>query len=168
MIEIVPYVEINGTRTATDTYINSLYQTMVKDNLVKRVFVNDQMETSQDFLNHMKSPNILPLIALYEGKPMGVAWLADIKPNTATAHFCFFKCSWGKLTEEMGRAVLDYWFGQKDGKYNFPFKTIIGMTPERNRSALKYIRQLGFKVLGAIPYLDYGVISYLERKDYGR
>jgi len=140
---------------------------MVDDDLIKKVFVNDQMKTKEDFLKHMKSPYILSVIALAEGHTQGFAWLSDIKPESATGHFCFFRSSWGTYTETLGHAILKYWFKETDGKKQFPFDVIIGMTPENNKHAVKFIKELGFIVIGTIPHLDYGVISYLERKDYG-
>lgn len=80
----------------------------------------------------------------------GMLILAHILRNDivkrAVGNFLFFKEYWHRHDSlELGRAVLDHWFGVMD------FDVIAGVTPRLNRAAVAFIKRLGFQIMGDVP-----------------
>jgi RimJ/RimL family protein N-acetyltransferase len=64
----------------------------------------------------------------------------------AVGNFLFFHEYWNRHdTMDLGRAVLDHWFG------TMGFDVIAGVTPRANRAAITFIKRLGFQVVGDVP-----------------
>ena len=167
-IALIPYGEANGTRTVPDDLIVSLYHELDADGVIEAVF-RDDMQDAKAFVKSMKHPENLPVFVLVDGDILGVAWLNGIKKNCAFSHFVFVKRCLGKHSIEMGRRLLGYWFALPSGD-GFIFDVLIGNIPARNRLAINYIKKLGYKELGKIPYLADGEpmsVSYIERIDHG-
>lgn len=101
----------------------------------------------------------------------GFAWFNEVSDNHCTGHFCFFKETWGKSAFRLAEAVLRYWFAMPNSVGAPLFDVIIGRTPSENRLAVRFIRKLGFVVVGEIPKIANGeplTVSYLERERYGQ
>ena len=150
MIQLVPYVYVNGNWTAEDESIRDLFRTMVADGTINTVFYEGGMDSPEKLLALLKSPNNIPVIVMVDGVVGGLAWLNGVKNNFAFAHFCFFKNVWGKHSKEIGEELLRYWFSfpGKDGPL---FDVLIGLIPAFNKHATRYTEDIGFVRLGEIP-----------------
>ncbi len=171
MINVLPYVELNGKWIVDDSVIASVFYKMVSDGTAETVFYEGEILSPEDFIRVLKSPGNLPCLVFVDEVIQGIAWLNELKGNHATAHFCVFKESWGQNSKDMGLAVLKYWFSfENNGKPLLD--VILGVTPSEYRFALKFITDLGFKVVGEVPKVLYNVykgaqsnavLSYRER-----
>lgn len=153
MIDLVPYVEVNGTRTVSDGLLRQTFEKIKEDGSHISVFSEGGVKTPDDFIKMMKSPQNLPVFVLVDKKISGLAWINGCVENRAFGHFCFFKEVWGTRSLEMGKAVLKYWFSfpGNDGPL---FDIILGMTPGGNKKALGFITRLGFERVGEIPKMS--------------
>jgi len=95
-------------------------------------------------------------------------WFAlhGIGSNYAQANFLYFKKFWGKQTIEIGKALMENWFNFKNDSGNYLIDVLLGSTPKHNARACKYLKRLGWTIVGVIPYLSKGddmLISYITR-----
>jgi L-amino acid N-acyltransferase YncA len=165
-ILVIPYADTGGNvYNLPDNVIIGVYRKIVEQNLLDKVFYDGSIKTVEQFLAMMKLKSNLPVLA-YNGELLGLAWLNDIAKDRALAHFVMFKEAWGKHTKEVGNKILDYYFSMENDQGENIFKVLIGNTPAWNKAALRYIKQLGFSVIGEIPHV--GKISYLESDEHGR
>ena len=167
-IALIPYGEANGSRTLADDTLMDLYDEMVSDGVIGRVF-DKEIPTAESFITFAKDPRHLLVFAVVDGTLLGFGWLSEIKRNSAQANFAAVSGCWGKRSVEMGERILTYWFALlgDDGPI---FDVLLGLTPSRNKLAVRFIQKLGCVIVGEIPYLDRGkkmTISYIERNDHG-
>lgn len=174
---IVPYVMVNGSWTITDFMMEDVYWKMIDQGLADEIFYDGTIDEVSKFVNHMKKPLNSVVTSWYEaegGTPIAaLGWLNHFGENHAMVHFCTFNEIAPRQKIELGKQVLAYWLNMKRPDKTPLFDVLIGLTPERYETVLKYIRMLGWKQLGTIPNLIIhqkygkigGVISYLERGD---
>src|SRR3989304_1971252 len=112
---LVPYVEIDGSRTIPDSVLRQVHLKLLCQNLNPSVFINGAMKSHEEFISFLKDTRNLPIFsANFEGEVNGFAWLNEIKDTHASCHFCFFTETWGGKAEEIAREIIDYWFGFED------------------------------------------------------
>lgn len=170
-MKLVPYVEIDGEWTIPDRLMAALWQKTANDRLHEVTFYDGSILNADQFLAYMKSDKTLPVVALDETGPHGFAWLTEINGNRAFAHFCMMRDSWGKSAKMIAEQILNYWW-MLSGEKGPVLKLIMGLTPEQNKPALRFIQKLGFTLVGSIPQMCRmpggavpGVLSYIERPD---
>lgn len=149
-----------------DEFLLGLAVQMQQEGVFERVFYSGEVRGPHGFLELMQRPANLPVFFFDESEPLGFAWLNGVHSGVAFAHFCGLKACRGRSVE-IGRQALDYWFGA------FAFlHVLMGTIPASNRLALRFIRRLGFTVLGEVPGMLYdakegkrvpGVISYYAK-----
>ena len=91
------------------------------------------------------------------------------KCRRALGNFCFFKEYWNRHdSRDLGMTVLRDWFETKQAD------TIAGTTPSANHAALRFIKRLGFRVIGEVPSFTLyqgeqcaSVVSYMTKEMYG-
>lgn len=144
---------------------------MKLDGTFQTVFYDGTVNSSEDFLKVLKATHNYPVFPLVNGSIGAVAWINDLRKNYATAHFCVFKEHWGANSIAMGKAVLKYWFSfPKDN--GFLFDVILGVTPIEYTPAIRFIKKIGFTLIGEVPKVIYNaytgkhssaMLSYCER-----
>lgn len=149
-MKLVPYVEVDGSRTIPDSLLSGFFEEMERDELTDIVFYTNELDSSQ-FVKMMKNPANLPVFIWDDGLK-GVAWINNLADNHAMGHFCFLKSGWGKFAEQAGEEVLKYWFAI-DGSNGPLFDLIFGFIPEFNQRAVNFSQRIGFTKLGVIPKL---------------
>ena len=171
-ISLVPYVELNGTRTASDNKMAELFKSVVDQKLLRWVFCEGHVRGPDEFLRVMKDPGNLVVLVVVGETISGFAWLNELRTNRATAHFCFLKDVWGKTAVKAGKQIIDYWFTFTKESGSQMFDVITGLTPANNHKAISFIKRMGFTILGEIPYTCHdqfalkkvpGVVSYKTR-----
>lgn len=173
-LTIIPYVEVNEQRTVPDSIIIELFNGMVKDKVLKKVFYSKTVESASQLIEFLKDPHNYAVVTMDKDKVCGVAWLNGLYNNHADAHFCFLRRAWGENSYKLGERIIQYWFAfESNGKKLL--EVLLGMTPASNKAALRFIEKLGFTKVGVIPkilddkYKNESVaamISYREN-DYG-
>lgn len=157
-IVLLPYVEVNGTRTITDEKIRTMFLTMLWQNLVKKVFSDGSVTKGEEFLAIMKSPANYPVFVRIGNELYGFMWLNNVMDNHACAHICFLREIWGEKAVEAAKKILDYWFSFsiKDSKI---FDVLIGYIPVTNQVAIRFAKSIGFVQVGEIPFLCFDAES---------
>ncbi len=158
MIEIVPYVEVNGSRTVPDDLVKGFFRQMVADGTAHIVFYNGNVKTDQDFLDTMKSTDNFPSFILVDGKIGGLGWLNGVVGNYAFSHFCFLKHAWGKDTAEMGKAIINYWLSLPGVEGPF-LDVLIGLIPDFNQHATTFAQKMGYVRIGVIPKMAHNAYA---------
>lgn len=151
MITLVPYVKAEDGYTVTDDAVCSLWKKLCFDGTSSTVFYDNRISTEDEFLAFFKSPSNLPVIVLVDDQIAGFAWINGVSSGFAFGHFAFFKEAWGKHTKEAGKRILDYWLSLGDKRP--VLNTIIGMVPEFNERAVRFVESIGFTQIGSIPKL---------------
>lgn len=139
---------------------------MVFDGTFETVFHDGTVKTEDDLLRLLKSPYNYPCFGLVNGSIRALAWLNEHHGNYATAHFCVFKESWGQDARDIGKEVLSYWFSFP-GTNGPLFDVILGVTPSEYKHVIRFIKSIGFTIVGEVPKILKGknaVLSYCERK----
>lgn len=175
MIQILPYTKLNGEYTIDDNTLIALYYKMLGDKTFEIVFYDGEIRTSEDFLRLLKSKENFPAFVIEDNKIKAFAWLNDLKDNHAIAHFCVFKESWGNGVRDFGIEMLKYWFSfpKEDGAPLFDI--ILGVTPSGYKVVLKFIKDIGFHIVGDVPQVIWdaykkrhtsATLSYCEREQW--
>lgn len=141
---------------------------MVHDGTLDVVFSSASICSEDDFLTVMKRPTNVPVVVFVNGQMSGIAWINGLEDNYACAHFCFFKEVWGTVSLDIGKKLLDYWM-------QFSIDVLIGKIPASNQKAISFVKKLGFKYVGEIPYISKNVdgdrvptvILYYSRDEHG-
>ncbi len=165
-IILIPYVEVNGSRLIPDDMIEKSWARALEQGLSLRVFGANK--PFPEILGMLKSRGNLPVFLFERGRPepIGWAWLNGLSQRYAFAHFLFLRESWGKHTMDMGRALVRYWFALGDPPL---LDVLIGNIPSSNKSAIGFVKRLGWSVVGEIPHMAYDgamTITYCNRSEY--
>lgn len=166
---LVPYVELEGRRTLTDSQVIAGFDGLVSDGLVETVFPSGEITEPDDFLTFARSPGVLMTFIYAREQLAGFSWLSHLQRNWALGNFALYRSVWGPKSTEIGKTMLNLWF-HMEHQGRLCWQTIGGITPSENRRAIAYIRRLGFTIIGEIPVgTERLTISHLTRGAfYGR
>ena len=170
-MKFIPYVQENGAWSIPDNVMESIFVEMQKHGLEKIVFYSGGVDTPEKFAQFMKAPGIVAHTIWGDTGIELMAWLTHFGANYAYGHFCTFPSAWGKRTKKLANETFRYWFGWEPGGAPL-LDVILGQTPANNRLAVKYIKNIGMKILGTVPLCAVGddkaglVLSYLTREDF--
>jgi len=171
---IVPYVKVGDEWSLNMAVVAHIFRKMDDARLTGKVFYDELLKNDTQFLYMIqRSDHVVNMV--FEGEAcVAVTWLNRFGPNYAYANFVMFPEVWGPSTKEIGKKVMDYWFGLQNDNGQPIFDVLIGETPAVNRLAVRYIKQMGWTILGTIPKMGHGnnpdkrcgnVISYIEREE---
>lgn len=142
-IRIIPYQEIDGIRTFTDSFIKDLYNRAIVDNL-EYVFGDGSIDSPETFLAAMKSGNNQLFVIDVDGnKTVGFVWVNRFESRFARGHFCFFREFWGRVPVEAGKKFLK--------ECVKPLDMIMGIVPYANWRAILFCTKIGMEVVGVLP-----------------
>ena len=171
-MKIIPYVLIDGARSIPDSVAEGVYNDMVEKGLARTMFFGGRVTDAKSFLQFLKTPSNVVLTVWNESRIQAMAWLNNFGSNYAFGHFCFWPETWGKSTINIGKQILDFWFGFKKGDGEHLLDVILGFTPASNRLAIRFIKKIGLTAAAEIPDMKFGgdregaVISYIRREDF--
>jgi hypothetical protein len=150
-LRLIPYVEINGTRTLPDSFIEDVFAEMIVEGLVSSVFSMTLVKDGGDFLKMMKNPNNVPVFVLSGNRCIGFAWLNNVGVTNAFGHFCYLPNP-DFTAVEFGQKDMDYWWSLK-GTKDYALDVLLGSVPAFNQRAVAFVQKFGFVKLGEIPNL---------------
>ncbi|HAX95801.1 MAG TPA: hypothetical protein DCY35_04665 [Prolixibacteraceae bacterium] len=153
MFEIIPYVKNERFCTLKDEILEEIFQILVKENLLRKVFIAGKVFTPSDFVNfcHAKSGC---LFFVWEQKPSAFFWLEYEYEKAIWVNFCIFKDFIGGAATEIGKLALDYlWHFEYNGEP--AIESIAGMTPVDNVMAVKYAQRIGGTPIGVLKNFIY-------------
>jgi len=161
---IIPYVQLDGIWSLKDSEIGIIFDRMIAENTLKRVFYDGKTTEKSQFLALCKSPDQVGITAWRTEKdPILFSWVNGIVNGRGFIHFCGFKSCSARIIIRAAHAMIKILAGQ--------FDCLVGITPENITEAVHLSKMAGFHVLGTIPSLLYlfyedrrvgGVISFLE------
>ncbi len=168
----MPYCEIDGIATFTDSEIGYLYTMLEKAGKAKDLFCDGSIQSPEEFVDLFKNGyNKLWLISFNE-EIKGIVCLTDFRQATAQAHFAFLKTE--KDTLEIAKEVTKQMIHMKNNDDKYIFSVLIGIVPENNKRAIKFTEKMGCTRLCNIPnfifdyakqeYFD-GVLFYITREE---
>lgn len=174
--KIIPIVKLKeDIWSLPDRQLLVIYLKLLKHRLVDKVFIMGEISTPDKFIAMIKNPrNVFNVVINEENEYMGLMWLNRWGFNHAFVHHCFFPEAWGKHTVEIGKMVLKYWFGMKKDNGEPILDVLMGKTPENNRLAVRFIKKMGFTIIGTVPtiYFDAklkkkigAIFSYIRREE---
>lgn len=151
-ITLCPYVQMNGRWTLPDETVLSVAEQSITDGTFKTVFMEGDVQSSEEFLMMMKSPKNIPVFAFRGLDVIAAGWLNNVSLNRAFCHFMFLSSAWGKFTNEAGRMIIDYWMSlPKDDDGGPLFDVLLGAVPASNQRAVDFAQKMGGTYLGRIP-----------------
>lgn len=142
------------------------------DGTVHRVFYDDSVRSTTDFLDFLKRQENSVFFVKFNGEDVGFFWLKKFIQKSAFINYCFYKDFWGKKTLEVSQACLDYILHKKNGYDDYVVDVLLGLTPANNKLAISFLIKNGMTVVGKIPGLITdcrhnkivdGVLSYKTR-----
>jgi len=148
-IKIVPYVQLDGEWILSEMFLDSVFNKIVDQGLLKTTFWEGSITDESHFVRLARAPGN-HVVFFFEGDTcVGFAWLSSVTSNYGFAHFCLFKEVWGRSVE-IGKNCIDYWFSWP-GTNGPLLDVIVGIMPGFNKRAHKFIENLGLTRLGVIP-----------------
>jgi len=173
-IKIIPYVEVNGMRTFSDSVIMGLFDQVESESLYQTVFYEGTVTTKKQFLDIMKGPSNQLYVLIGDKTIFGFVWLNRFEGRTAHLHFCGFKNGWGLgMNAVAAKRILSELMHLKSDHGHF-YDLLIGFMPSWNKYALGFVKACGAKSAGVIPNAIYNMTSgasepaefiYLTRED---
>jgi hypothetical protein len=158
--------QVNGEWTLTDDQLLAFGRKLRDEDLFRVVFYDGRVKTPEDFVAYFHRPENVAVFLYLGTEPVAFGWLNGFRECSAFAHFCGFTNARGRMGY-LGRLGLAYWFTA------FEFlNVLLGFISSENRLALRYVRQLGFKEVGAVPEMIHdayrgepvpGVLFYFTR-----
>lgn len=149
--KIIPYVEYDGMRTYSDTFICEIYNLMEKEGTVQVVFSDGEINSASGFLSAMKyGTNALYFVEL-QNEIAGIIWLNRFKSKTCYVHFCAFQKYWGAGSVEIGRSAISQVLEMKNVDGDYALDTLLGLIPCNNIPAIKWLKKVGLQEIGVIP-----------------
>jgi Acetyltransferase (GNAT) family len=134
--------------------IKEIYRQIVVEKLEKIVFYDIENFSSSRFFRFVRShEGWFYVVRNKEGVLLGFICMSHIENRTCRLHFCTFRVGRPYLITG-GKQVLDWLVPEG-------FDSVIGWLPEWNTSAIKYLKRLGFYIVGRIP----GAIGSCHRAD---
>jgi len=147
MIKVKPYMIVDGIPTFPDSVIKSFWDQMEVDGTIETVFCDGKINTREQWLANVKSGGTVFCIAIRDGDPVGLGWINRMEKKKAWGHFCLFSNGWGLGSEQIGKAMLNFFFGLDNGK---AFDIFMGMLPTSNQAAVAYLVKCGANIIGKV------------------
>lgn len=129
----------------SDDTVRGLYGRMEREHLLDSFFHAAQCKTADEFLAYARSEGVWMFRVERDGEVVAFAVLDNFSAESAYFHHCHFRAGW-RYTTETALHTLDWLQASCPS-----IKTLIGITPTRNRLAVRYAQRCGFKILGEIP-----------------
>ena len=132
-------------------FLRGVFKQMVNERQLDKVFYDGGVKTEKDFLQIFASPANLAVFSWYENDLAGMCWINEIQKDHCQAHYYFTKKAYGKVARKIAKEVMAYWFTFTNDDKKTLFKTILGITPAKNKLAVKFNKDIGMTDMGIIP-----------------
>jgi hypothetical protein len=144
--------------TLDDDVLLSIANTVCREGKLSTVFLEGGIRTPEDVVEMFKRPSNLPVFAFRGTEPLGFGWLNGISHNRAFAHFCMLNAAHGRAAFRTMKLFFSYWMGMRSGGEPI-FDTLLGVVPETNERAIRFVERCGCVRVGVIPQMMRDVYS---------
>ena len=141
---LVPHINFS------DEMLAWLFKQMEDDGTAKIVFLEGKITNAAAWVQMVKGPGVNLFVPFFDAEPAGVCWLERFQERWAQFNFCVFKPFWGKKSKALGKKTLHKILSMKD-KRGYLLDMLVGITPARNKLALRYAKACGWKETGSLP-----------------
>lgn len=144
-----PVRDSAGTQILTDEILIGIWRRIVEQRRVEAVFYAGGVNTPAEFLEYILQPHVLCAVVCdaQTSEPRAIGWLTHAGAGSAFAHYCVL----GRFRRDLGRTLLDYWFGLEAEAGEPLIEVLLGITPEIHTLALRVATMMGFTTIGSIP-----------------
>ena len=161
-MQFFQYSIIDGIPTIPDSHLTGVYQRMVQDRVLHKIFYTGSIRSVNEFLNHCKNPITQHFIIMDDTTLYGYSFLDNINNSVADVHYCGFKSSWGKSKSvTLGRFGVKSIFNLEYSNGHKVYQTLIGKTAKSNKLAVNLHKKIGMKEVGVVPF---GTFNYYEQQ----
>ena len=152
---IIPYADNEGLWPLDNAVLERAWSLLVAQDKVRSTFYDGSITTAEEFIEYLQKPSNYPTFMwnLTTGYPALLGWFNSLKDANCQAHFVCFD---GSNPIKAGRELLEWWSSWD------MIRNVIGVTPESNENAVRYIQLLGFQVMGTVP--DFCDLVYENRR----
>lgn len=158
-VALFPYWDKPGSPYPED-FLAGLYLKCKKDGVLQLVFAGMEGIRLNHFIRHLsEKPLVVGFIRSEEGrfdatKPVGFGWLWGVegegREKKASLGFSFFREYVGtQEIRDITRLALAWWFIELD------IAILYGTTLAKNRPAIAFAREFGFRSVGDLPRFFY-------------
>ena len=158
-VKLLPYCEVDGIRSFTDSEVGYIYTMLEKEDKAEAAFCDGSVRSSEDFVHFMKYESKL-WVAVVDAKVVGIAWLNNFNHNTAWGHFAFFESDHD--TVEIGRETMRQLMFLEDNN-GYIFSVLMGWTSSKNKIVAGFLKQVRMIKVGEIPNATY---DYFDGQTY--
>jgi hypothetical protein len=154
-IKLIPYCEIDGIRTFSDSEIAGIYDRIEKEGSAGMLFYDGCAKNRAEFVMIMKRPGTYLYIVVERENPehqLGIIWLNRIEHRRAWLHYCFFAETWGTSALKIAKQGVEKLISLQDSKGEYLFDTFLGITPSSNRLSVRFNKMCGAIPLCNVPY----------------
>lgn len=174
-VKIVPYCEVDGIRTMSDSFVRSLWERMEAEGKSRFFSGSIYFKNADDFLREMKYNSNMFYLVTCSGNNAGCFWLNYFQEKFCQVHYFFFREYWGK-TREIGIEVFDQILSWEDDQ-GYALDMLIGLLDKKNSLAIKLAEKCGWQKSGELPMAKYdsntkqsrpGIVMCLTRENLRR
>lgn len=159
--EVYPLVKMESGWSIPDEVLLGVWQKIIEEDKLESLFYDGTIKTPFEWMEFIKRPGTYPILIVKNNQVVHVSWLKDIFDVGAWAHHV----SIGRYQRGAWEAGRDHW-----RKYYPNIKLLLGLTPETNEKAIKFLQKIcKFTVVGKIPLMCQvngdrvgAIISYYE------
>lgn len=134
------------------------YQLLESENRVKSSFFDGSVQNISQFYDFCLDKRNIFILIWDEDKHNFVAhcFLNDFSGLVCKIHFGLLKSALGGYGIQLAKLVTKRLFAFRRADSDLPLMTsLIGVTPETNKLAVRFLQRAGFKVIDYIPHLCY-------------
>lgn len=152
----------------TEDDLERVWLQLVDDGLEEGLFHDGSVRTVGDFVAFATAPERAVYVAYCADAPAALFWLDNRQGRSARIHFAIFRAFQGQPGRIIGRYATSWLLTGKE-----PLDVLVGLTPETHKLAIKYVRDVGFRVIGTIPHAAQlaggaatgAVVSYMTKEE---
>lgn len=134
-----------------DLVLYEMWDRMVDSGTEKVTFSGGEATDHHSFRKLVRKCCNDVYVGFYEGKPIGMAWLNDVRDHSARAHFTIFREGWGRRRDELPPDVKLARYFAANLLRNGVLDVLIGYVPVRNRLAIRFMERVGAQRVGVLP-----------------
>ncbi|MBU1002383.1 MAG: hypothetical protein KKE73_07650 [Proteobacteria bacterium] len=131
--------------------LGSLWRQLGREGMQRTLFYDGGVASSQEFTRFASDPARLFYAVVVDQSPVALFWLDGWSGQAAFIHFAVFRRAQGQAARIIGRYVTG-WLLRAEREGGGPLvRTLIGLTPDTHPLAVRFVRDLGFRILGRVP-----------------
>lgn len=173
MIDLDDLRIASRARGVGDGELRALWEALAAEGAARAVFYAGGVEDFESFRDFVDAPGRWFYAVHAGGGPAAVFWLDGRSGRSAFVHFAVLRRALGAAARIIGNYVTDWLLAHRGPDGRHTLDVLVGLTPATHVLAVRFVRDIGFTVLGVVPHAlplaDGGgtgaVISYLTRKE---